>query len=163
MDRRGIVSTRTRILASHGGVLPRPADLQAMADTGQDEAFERRLPSAIAEGVQQQLDVGMDVVNDGEYVKRSGFNGYIRERIAGVEPRPSNPTPNAGAIWTTNRTGARDQNEFPGFHAAHRNNSSVTAQPPASAEPVSVNRATVAHAAPAATRDHHMARLLRSG
>lgn len=122
------MSDSTRILASHGGVLPRPDDLQAMADAGQDEAFERRLPSAVAEVVQKQIDVGMDIVNDGEYVKRSGFNGYIRERIAGVEPRPAVPTPDAGSIWTTNRTGGRDQNEFPGFHAAHRNNSSVTGQ-----------------------------------
>jgi 5-methyltetrahydropteroyltriglutamate--homocysteine methyltransferase len=118
----------TRILASHGGVLPRPDDLQAMADANQDAAFAQRLPSAVAEGVQKQIDLGMDIVNDGEYVKRTGFNGYIRERIAGLEPRPSKPVPNAGSIWQTNRTGARDQNEFPGFHATHANNSSVTGQ-----------------------------------
>jgi 5-methyltetrahydropteroyltriglutamate--homocysteine methyltransferase len=115
-----------RILASHGGVLPRPADLQKMADDGLDKAFAMRLPSAVAEGVQQQIDVGMDIVNDGEYVKRTGFNGYIRERIRGIEARPAAPPPVAGSVWTTNRTGARDQNEFPGFHASHRNNSSVT-------------------------------------
>src|SRR5262245_479183 len=99
----------TRILASHGGVLPRPDDLQAMADASLDAAFAQRLPGAVAEGVQKQIDLGMDIVNDGEYVKRSGFNGYIRERIAGLEPRPSRPVPNAGSIWQTNRTGARDQ------------------------------------------------------
>jgi 5-methyltetrahydropteroyltriglutamate--homocysteine methyltransferase len=116
----------TRILASHGGVLPRPDDLQAMHDSGQDEAFDQRLPSAVAEGVQKQIDVGMDIVNDGEYVKRTGFNGYIRERIRGIETRPRAAAPPQGTAWQNNRTGARDQNEFPGFHATHRNNSSVT-------------------------------------
>jgi 5-methyltetrahydropteroyltriglutamate--homocysteine methyltransferase len=116
----------TRILASHGGVLPRPEDLQKLADENRDDEFAARLPSAVAEGVQKQIDCGMDIVNDGEYVKRSGFNGYIRERMQGIEPRPAAPVPQAGSIWTRNRTGARDQNEFPGFHAAHRNNSSVT-------------------------------------
>jgi len=97
-----------------------------MADAGQDDAFNARLPSAVAEGVQKQIDVGMDIVNDGEYVKRSGFNGYIRERIAGIESRPAATVRSEGVAWTTNRTGARDQNEFPGFHATHRSNSSVT-------------------------------------
>src|SRR5436309_1019385 len=120
------MSSTIRILASHGGVLPRPDDLQALADTGQDQAFDQRLPGAVAEVVQKQLDLGLDLVNDGEYVKRTGFNGYIRERITGIEHRPAANQPAAASVWTENRTGARDQREFPGFHATHRNNSSVT-------------------------------------
>ena len=116
----------TRILASHGGVLPRPEDLQKLADENRDDEFAARLPSAVAEGVQKQIDCGMDIVNDGEYVKRTGFNGYIRERIRGIETRPRAAAPPQGTAWQNNRTGARDQNEFPGFHATHRNNSSVT-------------------------------------
>ena len=118
--------SNTKILASHGGVLPRPDDLQAMLDAGQNDAFTKRLPSAVAEGVQKQLDCGMDIVNDGEYVKTTGFGGYIRERMQGMEPRPGARPQQTSSQWGNSRTGARDQDEFPGFHAAHKNNSSVT-------------------------------------
>ena len=112
-----------RILVSHTGNLPRPADLDELDDAG---AFARRLPSAVAEVVEHQVAVGLDQVNDGEYVKRSGFGGYIRERMSGVEVRQQDPRQGAGSAWQGNRTGARDQLEFPGFHETHKNNSSVT-------------------------------------
>ncbi|HEV7663103.1 MAG TPA: cobalamin-independent methionine synthase II family protein [Chloroflexota bacterium] len=115
-----------RILVSHTGNLPRPADLEALGNDA--PAFTQRLPSAVSEVVQHQLDIGMDIVNDGEYVKRSGFGGYIRERLSGLEARPgaTRAQNTASSQWGPNRTGARDQNEFPGFHATHQNNSSVT-------------------------------------
>jgi 5-methyltetrahydropteroyltriglutamate--homocysteine methyltransferase len=97
-----------------------------MVDAGQSDAFTRRLPGAVAEGVQKQLDCGMDMVNDGEYVKTTGFGGYIRERMQGMEPRPGAKPQQTSSQWGNSRTGARDQDEFPGFHAAHKNNSSVT-------------------------------------
>lgn len=115
-----------RILVSHTGNLPRPRYLEALGSDSQ--AFTAQLPTAVAEVVQHQIDIGMDMVNDGEYVKRTGFGGYIRERLSGLEARPgtTRPQTSSGSQWGPNRTGARDQNEFPGFHAAHKNNSSVT-------------------------------------
>lgn len=114
------------ILASHTGVLPRPEDLEALHASNDVEGFDKRLPSAVEEVVQKQISIGLDIVNDGEYVKRTGFGGYIRDRLSGIEPREGATRPNAGSQWGGNRTGARDQNEFPGFHATHKNNSSVT-------------------------------------
>jgi 5-methyltetrahydropteroyltriglutamate--homocysteine methyltransferase len=115
--------SRDHILVSHTGNLPRPPDLDASDD--RSDAFATRLPSAVAEVVARQVTLGIDQVNDGEYVKRSGFGGYIRARMQGIEARPA-PPPSATGAWQGTRTGARDQAEFPGFHATHRNNSSVS-------------------------------------
>src|SRR5436190_13626572 len=116
------------ILVSHSGNLPRPPELEALGADSDLTAFNARLPVAVDDVVQRQLDIGIDIVNDGEYVKRTGFGGYIRDRLSGIEVRPgaTRPNANAGGQWGPNRTGARDQNEFPGFHATHQNNSSVT-------------------------------------
>jgi 5-methyltetrahydropteroyltriglutamate--homocysteine methyltransferase len=114
-----------RILVSHTGNLPRPDDLQALVDDSSN-TFTDRLPSAVKEVVERQIAAGIDQVNDGEYVKRSGFGGYIRERMRGIEVRQQGPRPGLGSAWQGNRTGARDQMEFPGFHETHKNNSSVS-------------------------------------
>ena len=55
-----------RILTTHVGSLPRPADLRAMwakkAATAEDEvALQTRLRSAIGEVVRMQKDVGIDM------------------------------------------------------------------------------------------------------
>ena len=62
-----------RILTTHAGSLPRPPTL--------DDALERRsdddagyaaiLKSSVAEVVRQQRQVGVDVVNDGEFGESS--------------------------------------------------------------------------------------------
>ncbi len=109
------------MLVSHTGNLPRPPELESL----DGQAFATRLPSAVAEVVDHQARIGLDQVNDGEYVKRSGFGGYIRERMQGIEVREREPRP-LGSAWQGSRTGARDQLEFPGFHKTHKNNSSVT-------------------------------------
>jgi 5-methyltetrahydropteroyltriglutamate--homocysteine methyltransferase len=113
------------ILISHTGNLPRPDDLQALVEDSSNK-FNDRLPSAVNEVVERQIRAGIDQVNDGEYVKRSGFGGYIRERIRGIDVRQQGPRPELGSAWQGNRTGARDQMEFPGFHETHKNNSSVS-------------------------------------
>src|SRR5260221_14231388 len=81
-----------RILVSHAGTLPRPDDLTALVDAGPPaaEAFEQRLPAAIKQIVQQQADLGIDVVNDGEFSKqggRGGFSPHIPDRITGAQER----------------------------------------------------------------------------
>jgi hypothetical protein len=43
-------------------------------------------------GVRRQADVGMDIVNDGEFGKSSWAN-YILERISGFENRPNQKAP----------------------------------------------------------------------
>jgi 5-methyltetrahydropteroyltriglutamate--homocysteine methyltransferase len=87
-----------RILTSHAGNLPRPADLWQMLldrDAGKgpgDEALQQRISRAVSEVVRQQADVGIDIVNDGEQSKRS-WQTYANTRLAGLEQRPSSGGP----------------------------------------------------------------------
>src|SRR5207248_10778283 len=68
-------SSTERILTTHTGSLPRPADLTTMlealdagtlADTA---AFAARVRQAIDEIVRKQIDAGIDIVDDGEQGK----------------------------------------------------------------------------------------------
>ena len=81
-----------RILTTHVGSIPRPEDMLEMASvrTGPPKdlaAYEARLKRAVVEIVQKQKDVGIDVVNDGEFGKES-WAAYIMARISGFELRP---------------------------------------------------------------------------
>ena len=82
--------SNNRILTTHAGSLPRPADLLDMLqakEQGQpvDEAARAaRLPGAVKEIVHKQVELGIDVVDDGEYSKPS-FVTYINERLGGFE------------------------------------------------------------------------------
>ena len=83
-----------RILASHAGNLPRPDDLWQMLldrDAGNEvdeAALQRRVRQAVAEVVRQQVDSGIDIVNDGEQSKRS-WQTYASTRLDGLEQRPT--------------------------------------------------------------------------
>ena len=85
-----------RILVTHVGSLARPDDLldlmKLRADAGQhdEEAFGRRVTTAVADVVNAQVENGIDVVSDGEQSK-SGFFAYVTERLRGFEARPSGP------------------------------------------------------------------------
>jgi len=85
-----------RILTTHCGSLPRPRDLLDMMKarvTGEAhdaEAYARRVRSAVAESVRQQVECGIDVPTDGEQGKL-GFFAYVNERLDGFEPKPDRP------------------------------------------------------------------------
>lgn len=105
------------ILTTHGGNLPRPADLDALlvnADANQAE-IAVRLPKAVREVVEKQIECGVDIINDGEYVKAANmgsYTSYIQQRVTGWEslPRdPAAPSKRAGP-------GERDRRDFPGFY-----------------------------------------------
>jgi 5-methyltetrahydropteroyltriglutamate--homocysteine methyltransferase len=84
-----------RILTTHAGSLPRPADLMEMyRGQAPAEGFEARLASAVAEVVQKQIDAGIDIVNDGEYgkpmsddVDYGAWATYVYGRLSGFEWR----------------------------------------------------------------------------
>ena len=77
--------SNNRILTTHVGSLPRPADLLEMGSGQSDpKAYEQRLRAAVAEIVSKQVELGIDVVDDGEYSKPS-FVTYINERLGGFE------------------------------------------------------------------------------
>jgi len=77
-----------RILTTHTGSLPRPADLdQLIADkeTGKavdGAAFGKRVTEAVADVVASQLAAGVSVVSDGEMGKPS-YATYVKDRLNG--------------------------------------------------------------------------------
>jgi 5-methyltetrahydropteroyltriglutamate--homocysteine methyltransferase len=87
-----------RLLTTHIGSLPRPDALKALLlarDQGQpyDEAgFKQAVTSAVDAVVQQQIQVGLDVVADGEMSKNS-FVNYVRDRLTGFEGINPDPYP----------------------------------------------------------------------
>ncbi len=104
-----------RILTSHGGNLPRPDDLDALIKGGSAanrDAIIARLPSAVTEVVERQIDCGIDILNDGEYVKAANgadYVGYINSRVTGWEVQPIDPgvAPKRGGV------AERDRRDFP--------------------------------------------------
>jgi len=97
-----------RILTTHCGSLPRPNDLLAMLmarEEGKLEdvaAFEARVRQAIAECVERQTAIGIDVVNDGEWSKPD-YSTYVKNRFTGFEGE------------STPGDTSRDRLEFPDF------------------------------------------------
>ncbi len=77
-----------RILTTHTGSLPRPPDLSAMLEaldagtTPDPTAFGARVQRAVAEIVRQQVDAGVDIINDGEQGK-VGYSTYVKHRLTG--------------------------------------------------------------------------------
>jgi 5-methyltetrahydropteroyltriglutamate--homocysteine methyltransferase len=90
-----------RILTTHTGSLPRPRDLTGMlealdAETALDPvALEGRVRRAVADVVRQQVDAGVDIVNDGEQGK-VGYSTYVRHRLTGFGGKSAVP---ARADW----------------------------------------------------------------
>jgi 5-methyltetrahydropteroyltriglutamate--homocysteine methyltransferase len=109
-----------RILTMHAGSLARPPDLRQMVlaqSSGQPydaDALARRLRSAVAEVVQQQIAVGLDSINDGEFSK-SNFTNYARQRLSGHVQRSAGPEKVLARIY------GRDALEFPEYFAGRGN------------------------------------------
>ena len=87
-----------RILTTHVGSLPRPqevVDLLFAQDRGEaiDEGkFNETMRRAVADAVNHQSEVGVDIASDGEMSKIS-YATYIRHRLTGFEGDSARPTP----------------------------------------------------------------------
>ncbi len=104
-----------RILTTHAGSLPRPNDLLQLVwarDRGQSfdaRTLDQTLRKAVSDVVRQQVEAGIDVVDDGEFSKAS-FIHYVNDRLTGFEPAqgaPGNPF-----------SGSREFTSFPAFYKA---------------------------------------------
>ena len=79
-----------RILTTHVGSLPRPPELVDMIqarDAGQafdPVAYEKLLHHAVGQIINKQIELGIDIISDGEYGKPS-FVTYMNERLGGFE------------------------------------------------------------------------------
>jgi 5-methyltetrahydropteroyltriglutamate--homocysteine methyltransferase len=87
-----------RILTSHAGSLPRPEDLLALnkqraaGDLRDEAAYLGELRAAVAGVVARQRQIGIDLVNDGEYGHSMGQRydygswwTYVFQRLGGIE------------------------------------------------------------------------------
>jgi 5-methyltetrahydropteroyltriglutamate--homocysteine methyltransferase len=78
------------ILTTHTGSLPRPDDLvdllyaQENGEPVDAERLNQRVRSAVEECVHQQVETGIDVVNDGEMSKVS-YSTYVNARLKGFD------------------------------------------------------------------------------
>jgi 5-methyltetrahydropteroyltriglutamate--homocysteine methyltransferase len=92
------------ILTTHSGSLSRPADLIAMnraraaGESKDDAAYEKCLAAAVTDVVHKQRDVGIDIVDDGEFGKPMAAQtdygawwNYAFARMAGFSPPESVP------------------------------------------------------------------------
>jgi 5-methyltetrahydropteroyltriglutamate--homocysteine methyltransferase len=77
-----------RILTTHTGSLPRPATLLPLIEqkengTIRDQAgFANAVKAAVSTVVRQQIDSGVDVINDGE-VDKPSYATYPKDRLSG--------------------------------------------------------------------------------
>ncbi len=82
----------TTIRTTHAGSLIRPAALTPYLEAIEqgrpydEPAFEAELASSVAGVVKRQADIGLDVIDDGEYGKASWIT-YFYDRVGGIEQR----------------------------------------------------------------------------
>ncbi|MBV9582625.1 MAG: cobalamin-independent methionine synthase II family protein [Chloroflexi bacterium] len=85
-----------RILTTHTGALRKPADLRPLLarrlegdqlSASERDTVQHGVKQAVAEVVRRQLEVGLDVIDDGEMSKTSFFD-YVGARLGGLERRP---------------------------------------------------------------------------
>jgi 5-methyltetrahydropteroyltriglutamate--homocysteine methyltransferase len=112
-DEHAMKRSDDRILVTHAGSLPRPADLLAEIHATQAgepidrEAHAAHVRDAVSEIVRRQVQCGIDIVSDGELSKPS-FLTYVNDRLGGfelAEHRDGNP-------WAA----SRDAIAFPSYY-----------------------------------------------
>jgi hypothetical protein len=95
-----------RILTSHAGSLPRP---QALIEVNQaklegraldEKTYEARLQQAVEDTCRKQVELGIDVINDGEFGKVTrgaidygAWTSYAWARLKGWEPGEARALP----------------------------------------------------------------------
>ena len=134
--------SESHILTTHAGALPRPDGLLPLAGSAhQDPANaarpapspsdagdrSERLRSAVADVVQRQMNLGLTVVNDGEFGKAvrgridyGAWVSYVMQRLTGWEVVPdAEPTrePAAAGVIPGDFYERRDRQAFPDLYA----------------------------------------------
>jgi 5-methyltetrahydropteroyltriglutamate--homocysteine methyltransferase len=109
--------TTDRILTTHAGSLPRPQSLIELwrSDPG-DEALQAGLAQTVADVVSQQAEMGIDLVNDGEFgkpmmdeVDYAAFTRYRYGRLSGYRMEE---------VAETGFMGGRDRHDYADFYAS---------------------------------------------
>jgi 5-methyltetrahydropteroyltriglutamate--homocysteine methyltransferase len=107
-----------RILTTHTGSLPRPDTLLPMlkekeaGNLHDPAAFAKAVKDAVKQTVRKQLQVGIDLINDGE-MSKVGYSTYVTDRLTGFEPKTSSSMlkvadvadfPNFAKRWAQDRS-----------------------------------------------------------
>jgi 5-methyltetrahydropteroyltriglutamate--homocysteine methyltransferase len=85
-----------RILTTHAGSLPRPAELtslfarRSVGETVDEHAIDSLGRAAVRDIVRKQIETGLDVIDDGEQ-SRESFVLYMRRRLTGMGGTGSRP------------------------------------------------------------------------
>src|SRR5688572_6328516 len=124
--------SESHILTTHAGALPRPDDLlpptpatgPAADSAGTGRA---RLRTAVAEVVERQLNLGLTIVNDGEFGKAmrgridyGAWVSYVMQRLTGWEVTPESGSatgPAGGEVVPGDFYQRRDRQAFPDLYA----------------------------------------------
>jgi 5-methyltetrahydropteroyltriglutamate--homocysteine methyltransferase len=107
-----------KILTTHAGSLVRPPELltflgaKERGEAYDQQAYEEQLRTSVGDAVRRQLDVGLDVIDDGEMGKVSWIT-YLYERVSGLESRMVELE--GGRVYPP----SRDRLAFPEFYAEH--------------------------------------------
>jgi 5-methyltetrahydropteroyltriglutamate--homocysteine methyltransferase len=87
-----------RILTTHVGSLPRSEAVVALLEARENRApfdaaaFDREMRQAVADIVKRQVELGIDIVSDGETSKIS-YATYVRDRLEGFSEEGSTEMP----------------------------------------------------------------------
>src|SRR4029078_13711082 len=85
-----------RILTTHAGSLPRPAQIEELLVAidrdatvrGATKDLSRLLDDAVRDIIESQRAVGIDIVSDGE-ASKFGYSTYVRERLTSLDGPPA--------------------------------------------------------------------------
>src|ERR1041384_8828260 len=97
----------TRLLTTHTGSLPLPETVRRgltakrRGESYDQRSFDAELTGAIDAVVRRQVEVGVDVVNDGE-LSKTAWNDYVVHRIAGLE-RKSRSRAQSAEPWSVSK------------------------------------------------------------
>jgi len=117
-------SSENRILTTHVGSLIRTPEIvelmirRSLGESVDNADFEHTVASGVRDVVRRQAEVGIDIVDDGEYGKINWIT-YVAERVKGLERRPI-PTAEQGTeeIWP-------EQRRFGGFYRIYEAHESL--------------------------------------
>lgn len=110
------MSSTRRIVTTHAGSLIRPLEIIEVMRAVEhrrrydEQKLDELLTSAVADVVQEQAAIGVDIPSDGEFGKH-GWIRYVRERLDGLESSGEREGPSK--LWS--RSGM-DQARFSGFY-----------------------------------------------
>jgi 5-methyltetrahydropteroyltriglutamate--homocysteine methyltransferase len=135
-----VLHSRDRILTTHAGSLPRPDEVIELGKSRPERpvdaaGWSKAVTEAVRRVVDRQRQIGVDIINDGEYGKATrnpvdygAWASYAYERISGWELAPPGTTV----------AGRRERRAFPGAYTemSQTGNAGAGTSPPLFTGPV---------------------------